>query len=60
MAGVLTAAKIHQKDGTYFWDALIAATARKAGATVLITEDEKGFSRIPELKVENPFANGES
>ena len=52
---VVTAAKIHQKHGTYFWDALIAATACKAGATILITEDENDFSKVPGIQVENPF-----
>ncbi|MBI4210566.1 MAG: PIN domain-containing protein [Candidatus Diapherotrites archaeon] len=38
-----------------YWDALIAATMIENNIKVIYTENEKGFRRIPWLKVINPL-----
>ena len=39
-----------------FWDALILAAARKAGAVRVLSEDLNTGQRIAGIAVENPFA----
>ncbi len=39
-----------------FWDALILAAARKAGAVRIISEDLNAGQRIAGIGIENPFA----
>ncbi len=38
-----------------FLDALIAETMKENGVTEIVTEDEKGFARIPGIRIRNPF-----
>lgn len=38
-----------------FWDALIAAAMIAHGVSVILTENERDFARIPGLTVINPF-----
>mgnify|MGYP001571436114 CR=1 FL=1 len=40
-----------------YWDALIAAVMQENNITVIITENEKHFRKIPWLEVVNPFEN---
>lgn len=41
--------------GVKLWDVVIAETAKENGITKIITENEKDFSKIPGIKVVNPF-----
>lgn len=38
-----------------FWDALIAACMLEHGVSVIVTENERDFKRIPGITVVNPF-----
>lgn len=38
-----------------FWDALIVAAARKAGAVRILSEDLNGGQTIAGIRIENPF-----
>jgi predicted nucleic acid-binding protein len=40
-----------------FWDALIVASAARAGATRLLSEDLNTGQTIAGVRIENPFAN---
>lgn len=44
-----------EKSNAPFWDLLIAETMKENRITEIITENEKDFSKIPEIKVTNPF-----
>ncbi len=46
---ISTGCKVH------FWDALIAATMLENNITIIYTENEKDFSKIPGIKVINPL-----
>jgi predicted nucleic acid-binding protein len=53
----LTAAfRIEDEARIGFWDALIVATALKAGAERILSEDLNPGQRILGIRVENPFA----
>jgi predicted nucleic acid-binding protein len=55
-AEVLSAFRIEREARISFWDALICASALKAGATVLLSEDMNAGQKIAGLRIENPFA----
>lgn len=38
-----------------FWDALIAACMLEHGIHIIVTENERDFTRIPGITVSNPF-----
>ncbi len=52
VANALSIASIHK---IHFFDALIAATMEENRITEIITENEKDFTKIPWIKVINPF-----
>lgn len=49
---------IEDEAGIGFWDALIVATARKAGAARILSEDLNPGQIIAGVRIENPFAMG--
>jgi len=53
---VATAFRIEDEARISFWDALICASALKAGATVLLSEDMNSGQKIAGVRIENPFA----
>jgi len=55
-AEVLSAFRIERDAKISFWDALICASALKAGATVLLSEDMNAGQHIAGLRIQNPFA----
>ncbi len=54
-AAALRASEIQERNRLSFWDAMIVATARQGGATVLLSEDLNHSQFIEEVRVENPF-----
>lgn len=54
-AAVLRASEIQERNRLSFWDAMIVATARQGGATVLLSEDLNHSQVIEGVRVENPF-----
>jgi predicted nucleic acid-binding protein len=54
-AEVMAAFQIEDEAGIGFWDALIVAAARKAGAARLLTEDLNAGQVIAGVRIENPF-----
>ena len=55
-AEVATAFRIEDESKISFWDALICASALKAGATLLLSEDLNPGQKIAGVLVANPFA----
>ena len=49
--------KIQDRYHLSFWDALMVEAARRAGATVLLTEDLQDGRQFGPVRVENPFAD---
>ena len=52
---VTRALEIKSEYDLHFFDALIAATMEENEVYEIITENEKDFSKIPNIKVINPF-----
>ncbi len=52
---VLRASELEERHRLAFWDALIVCSARKAGASRLLSEDFAHGQRIDGVLVENPF-----
>ena len=52
---VLRASEIQERYRLSFWDALIVASAAKAGATILYTEDLNRGQIIDRVRIINPF-----
>jgi predicted nucleic acid-binding protein len=52
---VIRASEIEELHRLSFWDALIVASAHKAGAQVLLSEDLNDGQVIEGVRVENPF-----
>ncbi len=52
---ILTASQLGERHRISFWDALIVESARRCGATRLVTEDLQDGRRFGTLRVENPF-----
>ena len=55
-AEIWDAFRIEDEAGIGFWDALIVAAARKAGAGRLLTEDLNSGQIIAGVRIENPFS----
>ncbi len=55
---VLEAFRIEDSAHIGFWDALIVASAAKAGAVRLLSEDLNSGQTIAGVRIQNPFANG--
>ena len=55
-AEISDAFRIEDEAGIGFWDALIVAAARKAGAGRLLTEDLNAGQIIAGVRIENPFS----
>jgi predicted nucleic acid-binding protein len=54
-ADIAVAFRIEDEARIGFWDALICASALKAGATRLLSEDLNGGQSISGIRIENPF-----
>ncbi len=54
-AEILAAFRIEDEAHISFWDALIVAAARKAGAERVLSEDLNAGQTIGGVKIENPF-----
>jgi predicted nucleic acid-binding protein len=54
-AEISTAFQIEDQHRIGFWDALIVASALKAGATRILSEDLNPGQRITGIRIENPF-----
>lgn len=52
---ILTASDIEERNRISFWDALIVAAARRAGAVKIVTEDLNHGQRIEGILIQNPF-----
>jgi predicted nucleic acid-binding protein len=55
-ADVAAAFRIEDEAKISFWDALICASALKAGAEVVLSEDMNAGQRIAGIRIENPFS----
>lgn len=55
-AEIAAAFRIEVEAGIGFWDALIIAAARKAGADRLLSEDLNSGQIISGVRIENPFS----
>jgi predicted nucleic acid-binding protein len=55
-AEISAAFRIEDEAGIGFWDALIIAAARKAGAARILSEDLNPGQIIGGVRIENPFA----
>jgi predicted nucleic acid-binding protein len=55
-ADVGAAFRIEDEARISFWDALIIASAAKAGAVRLLSEDLKAGQVIAGVRIENPFS----
>lgn len=55
-AEIVTAFRIEDEAKINFWDALICASALKAGADRVLSEDLNAGQRVAGLLIENPFA----
>ncbi len=53
---IANAVRIEDESKIAFWDALICASASKAGAIRLLSEDLRSGQIIAGIRVENPFA----
>jgi predicted nucleic acid-binding protein len=54
-AEVATAFRIEDEARISFWDALICASALKAGAEVILSEDRNAGQKVAGIRIENPF-----
>ena len=57
-AEIAAAFRIEDESRIGFWDALIVASAAKAGAVRILSEDLNAQQMIAGIKIENPFALG--
>jgi len=55
-AEISAAFRIEDETGIGFWDALIVAVARKAGAVRILSEDLNAGQIIAGVRIENPFS----
>jgi len=53
---IVQASELEERHALSFWDAMIVAAARKAGAERILTEDLNHGETIDGVMVENPFA----
>ena len=56
-AEIAAAFRIEDESRIGFWDALIVASAAKAGTARILSEDLNPRQRIAGIRVENPFAH---
>ncbi len=54
-ADVAMAFRIEDEARISFWDALICASALKAGAEVILSEDMNAGQKVAGIRIENPF-----
>ena len=59
-AEIAAAFRIEDEAGIGFWDALIVAAARKAGAGRILSEDLNPGQVIAGVRIENPFSTPSS
>jgi predicted nucleic acid-binding protein len=52
---VLSAIDLHRLHSLSFWDSLILHAAKKAGCSVLLTEDMNHGQKIEGIRIHNPF-----
>ncbi|MFH0927394.1 MAG: PIN domain-containing protein, partial [Candidatus Micrarchaeota archaeon] len=52
---VASAIGLSSQNKVYFFDALLAATMKENGVSVIYTENTKDFSKIPGIRAINPF-----
>ncbi|HWG18388.1 MAG TPA: PIN domain-containing protein [Acidobacteriaceae bacterium] len=52
---VMMACRIEDESGISFWDALICASALKAGAQTILSEDLNHGQKIAGIEIESPF-----
>jgi predicted nucleic acid-binding protein len=57
---IVAASALEEQHSLSFWDALILESARRAGASRLVSEDLQHGRRIAGLIIENPFVPRES
>src|SRR4051794_39594466 len=57
-AEIAAAFRIENEAGIGFWDALIVAAARRAGADRILSEDLNPGQIIAGVRIENPFSPG--
>jgi predicted nucleic acid-binding protein len=57
-ATVLAASRLEEQHRLSFWDALIVAAARSAGAVRIVTEDLSDGLVIEDIELINPFVRG--
>ena len=55
---IIRASELEESHQLSFWDAMIVAAARQAGAEKILTEDLNHGEVINGVFVENPFAEG--
>jgi predicted nucleic acid-binding protein len=55
-AEIAAAFRIEDESRIGFWDALIVASAAKAGAERILSEDLNARQKIAGIRIENPFA----
>jgi predicted nucleic acid-binding protein len=55
VADIGTAFRIEDESRISFWDALICASALKAGAHRILSEDLNAGQSIASIRIENPF-----
>lgn len=53
---IIAASDLEDRHNLSFWDALILAAARHAGASRLVSEDLQTGRRIAGVRIENPFS----
>lgn len=58
-AEISAAFRIEDEAGIGFWDALMVAAARKAGATRILSEDLNSGQIIAGVRIENPFSTAD-
>ena len=55
---IFRASELEESHQLSFWDAMIVAAARQAGATKILTEDLNHGETIDGVTIENPFVGG--
>ena len=55
LALILVASELEERHKLSFWDALVVEAARRADATIIVTEDLQAGRHIGGVRIENPF-----
>jgi len=53
---IIEASDLEERHQLSFWDGLILASARRAGASRIVSEDFQTGRRLAGVRIENPFA----